>query len=59
MAYASDHSGQYEVHVQDYPAGTQRETISRGGGTQPRWRRDGRELYYLAPDGSIMRGDRR
>ena len=28
--------------------------MSRGGGTAPRWRRDGRELFYLAPDGKMM-----
>ena len=28
--------------------------VSRGGGTAPRWRRDGRELFYLAPDGKMM-----
>jgi len=28
--------------------------ISTNGGSQPRWRRDGKELFYLAPDGSIM-----
>jgi serine/threonine protein kinase len=52
-AYASDQSGQYEIYVQEFPSGTQR-TISIGGGMQPQWRRDGHELYYLAPDGSLM-----
>jgi len=28
--------------------------ISAGGGTEPRWRRDGRELYFLTPDGTMM-----
>jgi hypothetical protein len=28
--------------------------VSRGGGTEPRWRRDGRELFYLAPSGKMM-----
>jgi Tol biopolymer transport system component len=54
MAFVSDQSGQYEVYVQDFPAGKQREVISKNGGTQPQWRGDGRELYYLAADGSIM-----
>jgi Tol biopolymer transport system component len=53
MAYASDQSGQYEIYVQEFPTGTQR-TVSIGGGMQPQWRRDGRELFYLAPDGSLM-----
>jgi hypothetical protein len=28
--------------------------VSTGGGTQPRWRRDGKELYYVAPDARLM-----
>ena len=28
--------------------------ISEGGGTEPRWRRDSRELFFLAPDGTMM-----
>jgi Tol biopolymer transport system component len=54
MAYASNFSGHYEVYVQDFPAGNRREVISKDGGTQPQWRGDGRELYYLGADGSIM-----
>jgi eukaryotic-like serine/threonine-protein kinase len=54
MAYVSDESGSQQVYVQSFPTlGGQRQ-ISREGGTQPRWRRDGTELYYLAPDGKLM-----
>ena len=31
-----------------------RRRVSRAGGQTPRWRRDGKELFYLAPDGSVM-----
>ncbi len=54
MAYTSDQSGRYEIYVQDFPAGTQRTLVSTAGGMQPRWRGDGRELYYIQPDGSLM-----
>jgi Tol biopolymer transport system component len=54
IAYASDESGRYEVYVQAFPAGKERWTISNNGGSQPRWSRQGRELMYLQPDGTLM-----
>ena len=54
MAYASDQSGRYEIYVQDFPSGGQRTLVSTNGGMQPQWRKDGRELYYIQPDGSLM-----
>jgi eukaryotic-like serine/threonine-protein kinase len=54
MAYASDQSGPYEICVQDFPAGTRRTLVSTAGGKQPQSRSDGRELYYIQPDGSLM-----
>jgi Tol biopolymer transport system component len=54
MAYVSDESGTQQVYVQSFPRlGGQRQ-ISTEGGTQPRWRRDGKELFYLAPDRKLM-----
>jgi len=54
MAYVSDESGRQQVYVQSFPTlGGQRQ-ISTEGGTQPRWRRDGKELFYLAPDRKLM-----
>jgi hypothetical protein len=54
MAYVSDESGGQQVYVQSFPTlGGQRQ-ISTAGGTQPRWRRDGKELFYLAPDRKLM-----
>jgi Tol biopolymer transport system component len=54
MAYQSDESGRSEVYVQAVPASTEKVTISSGGGGGPRWRHDGRELYYAAPGGKLM-----
>ena len=54
MAYVSDESGSQQVYVQSFPTlGGQRQ-ISAEGGAQPRWRRDGKELFYLAPDRRLM-----
>ena len=47
-------SGRAEIYVQTFPdASGGKWTISTGGGTQPRWRRDGKELFYLA-QGMLM-----
>ncbi len=57
IAYTSDESGpsQYQVYVQSFPAGAGKFQVSTGtGGTQPRWRRDGKEIFYLAADGKLM-----
>jgi hypothetical protein len=54
IAYTSDETGQFEIYVESFPAGTERFRISSGGGTQPRWRRDGKELYYIAADRKLM-----
>ncbi len=49
LAYASDVSGQYEVYVQSFPDGGDKRQVSNGGGIGPRWRPDGREMYYSEP----------
>ncbi len=54
LAYASDASGRYEVYVQSFPGGVGMRQVSNGGGIGPRWRRDGRELFYYAGDGKLM-----
>ncbi|MBA3296088.1 MAG: hypothetical protein H0U19_04070, partial [Acidobacteria bacterium] len=53
LAYASDESGQAEVYVQPFPSMQQRTQISAGGGSQPVWSRNGRELFYRGK-GKIM-----
>ena len=54
IAYVSDESGGQQVYVQSFPTPTGQRQISTEGGTQPRWRRDGKELFYLAPDRKLM-----
>lgn len=54
MAYVSDESGDNEVFVQSIPAGHGKWQISKRGGTQPIWRRDGKELFYKSKDDHIL-----
>jgi eukaryotic-like serine/threonine-protein kinase len=54
VAFESDASGRFEVYVAAFPAFTSKRLISSGGGVQPQWRADSREVFYLAPDGSMM-----
>jgi Tol biopolymer transport system component len=53
VAYASDESGALEVYVQRYPELGDKRQVSGGGGGQPQWRGDQRELFYLAADRAI------
>ena len=53
MAYASDESGQREVYVRPFPGGEGKWKISTAGGVEPRWRGDGKELFYVAADGKM------
>jgi Tol biopolymer transport system component len=54
VAYVSDESGQREVYVDTYPTPTRNVRVSTAGGGWPKWRGDGKELYYLAPDKRVM-----
>jgi Tol biopolymer transport system component len=54
VAYVSNDSGKDEVYVAPFPGPGGRVQVSSGGGSQPRWRRDGRELFYLSPDLKMM-----
>jgi Tol biopolymer transport system component len=54
LAFSSNPTGSSEIYVMDFPRGAQRLRISTSGGFKPRWRRDGKELFYLAADGSMM-----
>ena len=54
VAYQSDETGRPEIHVQPFPGPGPKFQVSVGGGTLPRWRRDGRELFYVAPDRKLM-----
>jgi eukaryotic-like serine/threonine-protein kinase len=62
IAYTSQESGAYEIYAQPFSPGTSagatgRKLISRGGGIHPRWRRDGRALFFAALDSSLMTVD--
>jgi len=54
MAYASNESGLLQVYVQPVPASSGKFQISSAGGTQPRWRRDGKELFYISAEDKLM-----
>jgi eukaryotic-like serine/threonine-protein kinase len=54
VAYQSNETGRFEIYVQPFPGPGPKLPVSTEGGVQPRWRRDGRELVYLAPDGTLM-----
>lgn len=53
LAYTSDESGRPEVYVRPFPAGQGQWTLSIAGGEQPRWRADGKELFFVAADGKM------
>jgi len=60
VAYVSDESGRPEIWVQRFPASStegSKMRISVDGGDQPRWRRDGKELFYASLDGQLMATD--
>ncbi|HEX9636120.1 MAG TPA: protein kinase [Acidobacteriota bacterium] len=54
IAYTSDLSGRHEVYVQAFPISAGRVPVSTSGGSNPLWRKDGRELYYLSLEGTLM-----
>jgi len=54
IAYVSNESGRSEVYVETFPVPTGKMRISTHGGTEPFWRGDGKELFYLAPDRRLM-----
>jgi eukaryotic-like serine/threonine-protein kinase len=54
LAYASDESGDWEVYITPFPATGGKLQVSRGGGTEPRWRGDGKEIFYVSPTQQIM-----
>jgi Tol biopolymer transport system component len=57
LAYATDDTGRAEVFVTSFPAPAEKWQVSTDGGTMPRWRRDGRELFYVSLDGRLMSVD--
>jgi Tol biopolymer transport system component len=59
VAYTSNDSGQSEIYVMPFPPAPNgaRWLVSRGGGVMPRWRRDGKELFFISPDWKMMAVD--
>jgi Tol biopolymer transport system component len=54
VAYTSNESGDWETYVTTFPGATGKWQISRGGGTEPRWRGDGKEIFYVGHGGTLM-----
>ena len=54
IAYQSNESGRYEVYVAPFPGPGGKRQVSTAGGALPRWRADGKELFYRAADNRLM-----
>jgi serine/threonine protein kinase len=54
VAYTSNESGRFQVYVQTFPLSDRKWPVSTDGGYEPRWRGDGREIYYLSEDRKLM-----
>jgi len=54
VAYASNESGDWEIYVTTFPSAQGKWQVSRGGGSEPRWRGGGNELYYIGPSEMLM-----
>jgi Tol biopolymer transport system component len=54
IAYQSNESGRNEIYVQSFPGSGNRSPVSTDGGTQVRWGRDGKELFYISRHGQLM-----
>ncbi len=54
VAYASNETGSMEIYVSPFPSGSGKWQVSRAGGQEPRWRQDGKELFYLTADGKMI-----
>ncbi len=54
FTYSSSEAGQYEIFVRRIPRTDEKWVVSSGGGLQPLWSRDGKEVFYAALDGRLM-----
>jgi Tol biopolymer transport system component len=54
VAYGSDETGRFEVSIQSFPTPSGPWRVSIEGGAEPRWRADGKEIFYIAADGNLM-----
>ena len=57
MAYRNNETGRWEIYITAFPGGGAKWQVSTNGGTNPRWRKDGRELYFLDPSENIVAVD--
>ncbi len=57
VAYCSSESGEYRVYIAPFPGPGGKWLVSSGAGYSPRWRRDGREIFYFSPDNEVMAVD--
>jgi eukaryotic-like serine/threonine-protein kinase len=53
VAYESNETGDWEVFITTYPVAGGKLQVSRSGGRQPRWRSDGKEIFYIDPHGMM------
>src|SRR5438270_1026987 len=54
IAYQSNESGRFEIYVQPFPGPGGKFQISSNGGTQPRWNKNGKEIFYVSLDSKMM-----
>jgi len=54
MVYASNETGRMEIYVSPFPSGNGKWQVSNAGGEEPKWRQDGKELFYVSSDGKMM-----
>jgi len=54
VAYATNETGNWEVYVSPFPDASSKWQVSHGGGEEPRWRQDGKELFYMSSEGKLM-----
>lgn len=54
MAYQSNETGRYEIYIRPFPSAGGPIPVSTAGGVYPRWSRDGKELYFIAPNAAMM-----
>ena len=57
ISYNSSSSGSFQIYLQPFPGPGERVTVSSGGGVQAKWRADGKELFYLTYNGTMMSVD--
>ena len=53
LAYSSNESGQSEVYVRPFPGPGPKWQVSTGGGRLPRWRKDGKEIFFMGPENKL------